>query len=806
MGYPQARRRAAGRSWITHEGRIVSRFLMRLLVAAASLLAAPAAFASANGVVISEFQFRGPTGGNDEFVELLNTSSVPVEISGWRLQGCAGASGAASNRATVPGGVTLASGQHYLFANSAGSYAPIADATYGTGISDDGGAQIVLAAGTKVDGVANQDSSADVCREGTGLAIPTTNGNRAFERKDEGRQDTDSNVDDFVGPQVGNPQPFGAPPEPPPATPYQISEIQGTAHRSPHAGERVLTTGIVTVARSSSFYLQDPTPDADPATSEGILVFGVTAPVGAAVTVRGTVTEFRPGGAATNLTTTELAAPGLTVAVNLTGNPLPATTVVGVDRLPPLDVIEDDASGDVETGGVLFDPSEDGLDFWESLEGMLVGVSDAEVVGPTNDFGEIPVSVGGLAELRTPRGGVILRPDDANPERIILDDALVPVPPANVGDTFAADPAGVLDYSFANFKLLVTQTPAVVPGGLTQETTESPRRKELAVATFNVENLDPSDGAAKYSRLASLIVNNLQAPDLIALEEVQDNDGPTNTPITDPSVTLATLVAAIQAAGGPLYQWRQIDPVDDQDGGEPGGNIRVAFLFRTDRGLRFVDRPGGTSITSTEVRGRGGSTRLSVSPGRIQPLDPAFANSRKPLAGEFRYRSETLFIVANHFNSKGGDQPLFGRFQPPARVTEAQRHAQATIVDGFVDQILARDRRANVIVLGDLNDFEFSETLAIVKGGVLTNLIETLPVPERYTYVFEGNSQSLDHILVSHEIARVHVLEYDIVHVNSEFADQVSDHDPQVARFAWSGDDDDDEDGDDDEDDDEDDD
>ena len=110
------------------------------------------------------------------------------------------------------------------------------------------------------------------------------------------------------------------------------------------------------------------------------------------------MSEFRPGGAAENLTTTELASPGLTVTVDSTGNTLPATTVVGVDRLPPLDVIEDDASGDVETGGVLFDPSEDGLDFWESLEGMLIAVSDAEVVGPTNDFGEIPVSVGGLAE------------------------------------------------------------------------------------------------------------------------------------------------------------------------------------------------------------------------------------------------------------------------------------------------------------------------------------------------------------------------------------------------------------------------
>jgi predicted extracellular nuclease len=761
----------------------MKRSLLRLLAFGAALVAVPAAAASPNGVVISELQVRGPAGGNDEFVELLNTSAVPVEISGWRLQGCAGASGAPSTRATVPAGVTLAAGQHYLFANSAGTYAAIADTTYGTGISDDGGARMVDLASVYVDGVANQDSTAvDQCREGTGVSFPTTNGDRAFERKDEGRQDTDSNVDDFEGPKAGNPQPFGAPPEPPPATPAEIHEIQGAAHRSPLVGERVETTGIVVAARSSSFYLQDPTPDADDATSDAVLVFGATAPVGAAVTVRGAVQEFRPGNDADNLTTTELGSPGLLVTVTSSGNALPAVTVVGVDRIPPLTVIEDDVSGDTETTGV-FDPASDGLDFWESLEGMRISVADAVAVGPRNSFGEIPVTVDGLAGLRTARGGVLARPVDFNPERILLDDTLVPTPPVNVGDRFTADPVGVLDYSFANFKLFVTETPVPVDGGLARETTEPAERKELAVATFNVENLDPGDGPAKFEELADLIVHNLQAPDLLALEEVQDDDGPANTPTTDASLTLATLVAAIESQGGPTYQWRQINPQDDQDGGEPGGNIRVAFLFRTDRGLEFVDRPGGDATTPTAVTGSKKNTRLTLSPGRIDPLNPAWASSRKPLAGEFRYRHETLFVIANHFNSKGGDQPLFGRFQPPERSSEVQRHAQAAVVNGFVDQILARDRKAKVIVLGDLNDFEFSETLDIVEGGVLDNLIESLPVSERYTYVFEGNSQTLDHILVSDELSRHDRFEYDVVHVNAEFAVQASDHDPQVARL-----------------------
>ena len=54
-------------------------------------------------------------------------------------------------------------------------------------------------------------------------------------------------------------------------------------------------------------------------------------------------------------------------------------------------------------------------------------------------------------------------------------------------------------------------------------------------------------------------------------------------------------------------------------------------------------------------------------------------NSRKPLAAEFRYRGKPLFVIGNHFNSKGGDDPTFGRFQPPRRrSSEVQRHGRPT--------------------------------------------------------------------------------------------------------------------------------
>ena len=575
-------------------------------------------------------------------------------------------------------------------------------------------------------------------------------------------------------------------------TPVQIHDVQGASHTSPLVGRRVSgVAGIVTAELGNGFYLQGSTPDADEATSEAVFVFTSSAPtvnVGDDVLVAGRVAEFRPGGAtSTNLTTTEITSPS--VSALSSGNPLPAPTVLGTGgRVPPNMVIEDDANGSVETSGV-FDPAQDGIDFYESAEAMRVQVNAVRVVGPRNQFGEIPVvgDAGANAGVNTVRGGVVISPGDFNPERIFLDDTILATPVVNVSDGFTTSAVGVLDYSFGNFKLNVTSPLTRVAGGLQREVTRLPEDSEIVVGTYNVENLDPGDGAAAFARHADLIVNHLRSPDLLAIEEIQDNDGATDSGTTDASATWTMLVAAIQAAGGPAYEFSQIDPVDNEDGGQPGGNIRVGFLFRTDRGLQFVDRPGGDSTTETTVVSTPSGPRLSSSPGRVYPQDPAWDDTRKPLAGEFRMHGKKVFVVANHFSSKNGDEPIFGRFQPPARPTETARHAQAEVVNGFVDELLAVDPAANVIVLGDINDFEFSQTVELLEGDALTTLMDTLPKPERYSYVFEGNSQVLDQILVSGNLLGNFPIDYDPVHVNAEFADQASDHDPQVARLDLRG-------------------
>ncbi|WP_406208516.1 lamin tail domain-containing protein [Kitasatospora sp. NBC_01560] len=766
---------------------------------AGALTALPATTAQAASpdIVISQVYGGGGNSGApyaNDFIELYNRGSAAVSVTGWTVQ-YASAAGSSWSRTTLSG--TIAPGRYLLVQEAAGAGAgaalPTPDITGTLALSATSGKVALVTNGTALtcsSGCAGQSGVKDLVGYGSGAGSAegsptgTLSNTTAALRAGGGATDTDSNAADFT---VAAPAPRNS------ASTgggtgggTRIHDIQGAARTSPLAGRPVSgVPGVVTAVGPAGFWYQDPAPDADPATSEALYVYTSTAPavaVGDSVTVGGTVSEYRPGGTGgtTNLTVTELTAPSVTVLAHLV--PLPAATVVGSGgRVPPATVISSVTSGDVETAGS-FLPATDGLDFWESLEGMRVELDNAAVVGPSTAYGEIPVVPQG-STTRTARGGILLRADDANPERVILDDVLAPTPAATVGDTLTGATVGVLDYSFGNFKLLVTATPAVTPGGLAPETTAAPAAGELAVATFNVENLAPGDPQSKYAGLAAGIVSNLRAPDLVALEEIQDNSGATDNGVVAPDQTLAKLTAAITAAGGPAYTYRQIDPQNDQDGGQPGGNIRQVLLYRTDRGLTFTDRPGAGSTTADSVVDNAGTPALAYSPGRIDPGNSAFAASRKPLAGEFRWHGRPVFVIANHFNSKGGDQPLFGRYQQPARPSETQRHAQATVVKSFTDRILAVDPNATVIVLGDLNDFEFSTTADLLTaGGTLVDLPRTLPLAERYTYVYEGNSQVLDHILLSGAAAAT-AYSYDIVHLNSEFPAQLSDHDPQIVRI-----------------------
>ncbi|MGI5370806.1 endonuclease/exonuclease/phosphatase family protein [Streptomyces iakyrus] len=572
----------------------------------------------------------------------------------------------------------------------------------------------------------------------------------------------------------------------------RIHDIQGSTRISPYAGKQVtdvagIVTGIRTYGSSRGFWIQDPNADADPATSEGVFVFTSSAPkgvaVGDAVAVSGTVTEYVPGGATSgNQSVTEITKPTTTVVSS--GNALPAATAITSRSVPAAYAPAGDSAAGGSVNALPLKPSKYALDHYEALEGMSVRVTDTRVVGATDPYTELWVTVK-PHENRNRHGGTVYGSyDDQNTGRLQIQSlgSTADFPKANVGDTLTGSTAGPLDYNqFGGYTLVASELGTLKSAGLERETTRKQRSSELAVATYNVENLDPADGT--FDAHAAAIVNNLKSPDIVSLEEIQDNNGAKNDGTVAADQTLTKLIDAIVAAGGPKYDWRSIDPADGTDGGEPGGNIRQAFLFNPER-VSFADRAGGDATTATGVTKIRGKAHLTLSPGRIAPADEAWKNSRKPLAGEFVFRGRSVFVIANHFNSKGGDQGLTAQYQPPSRSSETQRHQQATLVNAFVKDILDTQKNADVITLGDINDFEFSQTTKVLEGrGELWSAIKSLPGSERYSYVYQGNSQVLDQILISPSIRRDCDFEYDSVHVNAEFHDQISDHDPQILRF-----------------------
>ena len=769
----------------------------------------------ATSVMVSEVYGGGGNSGatyTNDFIELTNRGDAAVSLDGWSVQ--YHPSGATGTWQVTPLSGSIAPGAFYLVGEAKGSGGtqalPTTQASGGIAMSATAGTVALVHGDTALtcsDSAACQSASVDLVGYGTAAIsekAPATGASNTASEQRNGKADSDDNSADFA---AGEPTPgaanasgggggTGGGTEP---GPLRIHDIQGTGWLSPHNGEKVTgVPGIVTAIRSSGssrgYWIQDPNPDDDPATSEGVFVFtsspGVA--VGDSVLVAGTVKDYYPLSSGdtvqntSNLSVTEINGPGVTVLSH--DNALPAAEKITPATVPGA-YAPDLGGANIESTTIT--PSRSALDFWESREGMRVEVDDARVVGPSNTYGEQYVTTK-PAQTRTIRGGTELLAENAVPSgRIEITTPDGANPGVSVGDVFQGATAGPVDYSqFGGYTIVAAQLGTVKRGDLPPVVATAQKSRQLAVATYNVENLAPGDPATKYQRLAQGVVTNLAKPDIVAVEEVQDNTGATDDGVVAADQTLTKLTTAIVAAGGPKYDWREIDPVNDQDGGQPGGNIRVVFLFNPQR-VSFVDRGDASvnrSTTPTTVEKVKGKPALSLSPGRVDPGSGVWEASRKPLAGEFRFRDKQVFVVANHFDSKLGDQNADGRFQFPAQSSAVQRAGQAKAVHDFVAQLQKVDKKANVVVLGDLNDYQFSPALATLRTGnanghgtpILTDLITTLPRRERYTYVYDGISEVLDHILVS---PRVRGVEYEVVHVNAEYTDQTSDHDPQVLRM-----------------------
>ena len=521
----------------------------------------------------------------------------------------------------------------------------------------------------------------------------------------------------------------------------------------------------------------------------------------------------------------------------------------------------------VDDAGDTFDASRYALSFFETVEGMLVTLPNVVVAdgfygtstssaaffqayslthanpdqinsrGGYTIAGDPPV---GPAVLDTPgsgddttNGGRVLHDGDTNPDVVELDftDFAAPALPADLlsrismGDRLG-DVTGIIDFDFTDRKLFVTQAPTLVDTTQTVETTALvATANQLTVATFNVENLDPTDGAARFQAIAGVIVANLKLPDILSIEEIQDSNGAATGAVTvngvtygqaDATLTWQMLVAAIneaaRASGSTaVYQWVDQEPVYNAEGGEQSGNIRVGFLYNTTR-VQLGDLAADATIEQrrqfTDRIGDGirdAGDRIAFSDdliaGQINTAD--WANTRKSLLGQFTFNGETVYAIANHLPAKGGSGQFYQVNQTletgnPENAAWAKRNEVAQDLWAMMDIISTGTPNAKIVAGGDFNDFYFYRPLLAATGYVTAdgaarlggarfdNLTLTLPEAERYTYTFDGRSQAIDHVIASRTLSAN--AEYDIVHLNTGFnklsTTPLSDHDPAVARFT----------------------
>jgi uncharacterized protein len=610
-----------------------------------------------------------------------------------------------------------------------------------------------------------------------------------------------------------------------------IHDIQGPGASSPIVGASVTTRGIVTGRTAIGFFIQEPDPsvDADPLTSEGIFVFTSAAPPAAAqvgnhVQVTGTVSEFVPSADALQPPLTELSAP-ITISLS-TGNPLPAAI--------PLTATFPDPAGP--------------FDQLERLEGMRVSVASLTVSGPTlgnsvNEpnatqssngvfFGTItgvprPFREAGIQAPDPPPAGSIppIPRFDSNPELLRVDsDGQTGASLLDVGTSAVVTGlVGPLDYGFRRYTILPDPPPSAPPvaaGGPTATPAAVAGAREITVAAYNLERFfddvnDPGIGepvltaAAFNNRLnkASLGIRNfLRTPDVLGVVEVEN---------------LSTLQALAARINADAVAASQPDPqyVAYLEEGNDVGGIDVGFLVKT------APVAGSTPRVSVNAVVQENAGELFVNPDASTEL----LNDRPSLRLDavVNHPNGTGFpltVIVNHLRSLNGVNSIDPGSAGWATVGDrvrAKRLKQAESLANLVQARQTADPTERIVLVGDFNAYEFNDGLVdsmnVIQGtpppdnetavpgdGVdlvnpdLDNLVDTPPPPERYSYIFDGQAQNLDQVLVNGALIGATLarrLEHPRINADFPAVDRndpntprrLSDHDPVVGYIEVAG-------------------
>jgi uncharacterized protein len=796
------------------------------------IMAALASLASAGGanaqVVISQVYGGGGNSGatlKSDFIELRNNGASAVNLSGWSVQ-YASSSGTSWQRTNLSG--SIAPGGYYLIKQADGSGGsvdlPTPDAIGTIAMSGTAGKvalvgnQVTLAGSCPLGGAVIDFvgfGSATNCAE----TAPTANlsNTTAAIRKGDGNVDTNSNLADFAV-AAATPRNSGATP-PEPVLALTIAQIQGSGLSSPYIDKKVVTEGIVTAQRfNNGFFLQAANDDGDPATSNAVFVFAGTnaipasAAVGNRVRVTGKVEEFTPSTSLNQLSVTEITGP--TVELLAAGAELPATIeLTGADL------------NAAATPATL-----------ERFEAMRVSVAQALVVGASqgridepnataSSDGVFHVTLPGTATpFREPGIGVLdvtpipagKNPPrfDINPERLMVRSrGQVGALPLSVDNgAQVTGLIGVLDYTSANWALLPdAATPPTASGGRAPAAVNDPAYEAVTIGGFNLLRFfdDVADGNGaptlkpealdkRLGKTAGAICDYLKAPDILGVVEVENLH------------VLGLLADRLNTtcARAPGYVPYLVQ-------GNDIGGINVGFLISTrDNGA------GVARVEVLEVTQYGKSTTFANPDGSTSIL-----NDRPPLllravVHQDNGASYPVTVIANHLRSLNGNDSTApgdnGWSSEGARV-RGKRGQQALYLAGLVEQLQQAHPGEKIVLLGDFNAFEFNDgytdVMGIVRGDeagadkVLNYVDSPVTTPlvdgsqliansaERYSYVFDGNAQTLDHVLVNQALlvdaASVGV---DHARINADFGVdnfgdtsvpvRVSDHDPVRVTIA----------------------
>ncbi len=669
---------------------------------------------------------------NNKALETFNGTGAAVDLAagGYNIQMFFNGSASAGLTINLIG--TVASGDVFVLAQSSADPVILAqaDQTSSAGFFN-GDDAVVLRRGTTIIDVIGQIGFDPGTEWGTGV---TSTADNTLRRKlavtagdPTGSDPFDPSVewDGFATNTFDGLGCYGvvACPTPPPPL-KEIFEIQGSGLVSSFAGQAVGTQdNVVTAVFSDGFFIQTPDSraDADPETSNGIFVFTGAAPVvgvGDLVDVEGTVAEF--------FNMTEITAPQTTVKAS--GLPLPASFTF--DSLTPSPNQPQPATE------------------MERFEGMLVRVVDGIVSSPTNQFGEASVVAQPRRAFREPG---ILFPGlpglpvwDGNPEIFEIDtDRFAASPGLSLAGGATVTAEGPLAFSFGDYQiwptsLAFTGEPTVVPvrGRSAGELTVGSQNFLRLFDTVDDPNTDDtvltSEQYADRLAKSSLQVRSaLGAPDMLAVQEVENlgvlEDLADRIHADDPSVSYAPYLL---------------------EGNDIGG-IDVGFLVRSTVRVDSVEQFGKDDVF--EFTG----------------FPPAPLNDRPPLVlrGAYVGNGEPFPIVVVNVHQRslsGIDSATDG-----ARV-RAKRNAQAVRLSELIQSLQAEPGH-RLAVIGDFNAFEFTDGYVDVMGQVtgnpdpagalipvtplvsprLTNQTLLMPAEERYSFVFDGTAQSLDHAVTS---------------------------------------------------------